>query len=139
MTDTPAWLYPGAPVVVVTEAQFGQHGHVTHLTVDRILKRDVVLSDGQRFNKERLQRRNGTWDPPTDLLAPDDPKVVRVEAANLRQKASQAVFRNVDKLEKAARAYRDARTTKDREAAVLAARAALGTLSYAIGRMETAA
>lgn len=139
MSDTPEWLVPGATVAVVTEAQHGTHGHVIYLCVDRILKRDVVLVDGQRFNKERLSRSNGTWSPTTDLLHPDDPKVLRVEEANARRQASQAVQRNVDRVEKAARAYRDAYTTEDRVAAVEAARSALLTLNTAINRMETAA
>lgn len=76
-------LEPGEQCVIIRETRNGSGtGSITRTTIERVGKRDVVCANGERFNKDRLQRSNGDWSTPTLLLHPDDPRVARVMAAN---------------------------------------------------------
>ena len=91
-------LTPGESVVVLRETRNAiGTGNITRTTIDRVLNRDVVLSNGQRFNKHRLQINNGTWDTPTQLLHPDHPRVRRAMAANRLQRQRNEVHRAIEK------------------------------------------
>lgn len=79
------WLTVGAEVVELTQHHHGGTGNIKRSTVQKIGKRDVVLANGSRFNVERLRKsQNSSWDPSTELLSPDDPRVQRVSDANRR-------------------------------------------------------
>ena len=74
------WVQPGQEVVVI----HGRHQMPTPvLTIDRVLKRDVVLSNGDRFrltnlvrNGEHIQKHGATaWDPSSALFPADHPRV----------------------------------------------------------------
>lgn len=84
------WMTPGAAVCIITESRSGG-GSITTTTVDRVLKRDVVLANGERFNRERPIRRAGTWDPPTRLVAADDPVVAKMRRVNKRTRLRNTV------------------------------------------------
>jgi hypothetical protein len=83
MTETadasPDWLTVGAEVVVLQPYPRAALCAVP-TTVDRILKRDVVLANGERFNKERLTRENGAWGTTYYLVPPTDPRVAETRA-----------------------------------------------------------
>lgn len=80
------WLVPGAEVVVLA-------GHYSIpspvLNIERVMKRDVVLSNGDRWSLTRLapngshitKRSNSTWDPATALFPADHPKVAEARRA----------------------------------------------------------
>jgi hypothetical protein len=102
MTDTPGleWLTVGATVAYISGGHRSER--VTEATVDKIGKRDVVVTvDGrtEKFNIGRTMavgdvrwlRRSGTgsWDRGVDLAPLDDPKVAEYRAA---QKLSDAVY-----------------------------------------------
>jgi hypothetical protein len=52
MMSRPEWLVPGAEVAVLHIRSHTRK--VTFTTIDRVLKRDVVLTNGMRFNADRL-------------------------------------------------------------------------------------
>lgn len=74
--ETPNWLYPGATVALRFLPSPGQREKVEFTGVEKIGKRDVVLSNGQRINVSRLSKSRGDVLPPIYLCAPDDPSVV---------------------------------------------------------------
>lgn len=80
----PDWLAPGAEVVELTPHRRDNTARVVETTVDRVLKRDVVLANGSRYPVNTLRRSHGTWEPSTELLPADDPKVMRAHEANMR-------------------------------------------------------
>lgn len=92
MTTVPDWIVPGAEVVIVG----GRHGNErvgSTLTIDRVLKRDVVLSDGQRYSLKRASDEKirglyrSDWTPTSDLYPADSPYV-----AKIREKEREAAF-----------------------------------------------
>lgn len=108
----PSWLALGSPVVVIS----GHEDHLSDvLTVERVLKRDVVLSDGSRFNrtdatattKSLYKRGDGPW-PVGRTLYPDGaPEVVdarkkravrrrQINARNLIDSIEQAIRNTPD-------------------------------------------
>lgn len=91
--STPDWLTVGADVVVLQPYPRDALCAVA-TTVDRILKRDVVLANGERFNKERLTRENGAWGATYYLVPPTDPRVAetrtKIRKRRLRATAETA-------------------------------------------------
>lgn len=87
----PDWLTVGAKV-----AEYG-HGSldasVAFTYVKSIGKRDVVLTNGSRYNVARLWRSTGTWSPTVYLLPPDDPKVVKAVGAAKRREVERSVVK----------------------------------------------
>jgi hypothetical protein len=80
MTTDPAWLHEGATVAV--------HDHTTArlAKVVKMTKRDVVLDDGLRINRESLVKRNpSAWTSNTYLADPKDPMVVKMRADQRRR------------------------------------------------------
>lgn len=90
---TPDWVRPGAEGVYLRDA--GRFTTPVHVTVERVLKRDVVLSNGERVRQPSLSISEGTsWSTRRHhLVAPDDPRALaelkayedRVRARNLRR------------------------------------------------------
>lgn len=76
------WLIPGRRVAII-------RGHtrneaVTFTTIERVLKRDVVLDNGERFTQTHrwnggLVRRGDTWSPGVYLYPDDHETVVRTK------------------------------------------------------------
>lgn len=92
--STPDWLAVGADVVVLQPYPRGALA-ARATTVDRILKRDVVLANGERFSKDRLSRQDGgTWGTTYYLVPPTDPRVAetraKIRTAGLRAAAESA-------------------------------------------------
>lgn len=75
----PEWLVPGAQVVEVSE------DHWRTNTIDRVLKRDVVLANGTRYNADTLFRSAGQNQSATTLKSANDPDVVKLLAAVRRE------------------------------------------------------
>jgi len=74
----PEWMVPGQPVAALRSGTYKQS--VTYSTIDRVLKRDVVLADGQRFNADRpVRRHGGAWDGATELFPRNHARVLAAE------------------------------------------------------------
>ncbi len=87
MTTDLAWLKPGAPAVILQDSTRGSL-RAEAVTVERVLKRDVVLSNGERFKQPHLKNYSGgTWGTPTDLVPANDPRVPKVREAIRRSYA----------------------------------------------------
>lgn len=105
----PEWLVPGAAV-----ATMRKRGHslrtitdITETTIERVLKRDVVLANGERFNVERLSRSHGAWENATYLVSIDDPRLVMAKRVNSELHAADGILRHLDIIEKEVRGWRD--------------------------------
>lgn len=73
--NAPEWLVPGAEVATYCGSRGGRT--LKFATVERVGKRDVVLSDGQRFNVNTLTRREGgSWGWTVMLFQASGPVVV---------------------------------------------------------------
>lgn len=94
----PDWLVPGARVVEFTPSRTTHGGRIEETTIDRVLARDVVLANGNRWNADRLRKQAGTWDPTRELLSVDDPKVERAREVNRMAEASRRARRYADAL-----------------------------------------
>lgn len=77
--STPEWLVPGAEVAVVCNDP--RLMSFSNRTIEKVGKRDVVLSDGSRFNVRTLSRSNSEWSPVHYLVERNDPKVVEIRKA----------------------------------------------------------
>ena len=89
----PDWMTPGTDVAVLYSSYAVQR--VTFTTIDRVLKRDVVLANGDRFNADRPTRsEGGSFGSSVELMRADDPSVL---AAVERQKftADRAELRSL--------------------------------------------
>lgn len=82
MSGRPDWLVPGAAVALLTENRMNDCGSIITTTVERVLKRDVVLANGTRLNADRLSINRGSWESPTVLVRADDPRLAKVRRAN---------------------------------------------------------
>lgn len=76
------WIEPGAEVVII----HGRHQQPSPVfTIERVLKRDVVLSNGDRFSLARLapngehivKHSPNVWDPSSALFPADHERVER--------------------------------------------------------------
>lgn len=85
--QAPDWIRPGAEVVCI----YGRENLPSPvLTIDRVLKRDVVLTNGDRWSLTRVvpngshisKPGTSTWDPSSALFPAEHP---RVAAARLKQ------------------------------------------------------
>lgn len=64
---------------------------MTFTEVVKVGKRDIVLANEHRFNVTRPRKRNGSWEPDTELLHADDPRVGLARQAARRARAKSAV------------------------------------------------
>ena len=71
------WLVPGAEAVILQPLD-RMSLRAESVTVERVLKRDVVLSNGDRFRVDTLSKRvGGTWGSTVHLVPPTDPRVAK--------------------------------------------------------------
>ena len=97
--DLPDWLQPGSEVTILRPTRSGTTGKVTPTTVDRVLKRDIVLANGERFRRSDLlgsgdhcRRNSGSaWDPSTLLVPRGHGYELAMRAANGQVRRSAAV------------------------------------------------
>lgn len=83
MGSVPKWLVVGTKVATLRDDWKRNNIAPVFTTIDRVGKRDVVLTNGERFNISRLQRQDGgTWGHVVALLPPDAPAVVGAQAAH---------------------------------------------------------
>jgi hypothetical protein len=67
------------------------------VTIDRVLKRDVVLSNGERFRLDRMEKQvGGTWGTTLYLVRPDDPRVAKTRRQITRNRLRTAAIRNFE-------------------------------------------
>jgi hypothetical protein len=90
MSDN-GWVKPGAAAVLFRSQRGMGTASMVPVTVERVGKRDVVLSNGTRMNVNRLQIDNGTWESPTRLLQPDDPRLQQARKDNRKHNAQHRV------------------------------------------------
>lgn len=83
MSERPDWLVPGGRAVLFTP-DYRRKGCATikQVDIERVLKRDVVLSDGTRLNADRRRIVRGDWQPDTELVSVDDPRIATARRAN---------------------------------------------------------
>lgn len=97
MTNRPDWLVPGTKVATFNHWQTMGVARPVFTTIERVLKRDVVLADGQRFNAETRQRSvgGGGFGGTTYYLYPADApevkkQVQKYNAQQVKQRAKNA-------------------------------------------------
>ncbi len=90
MSEGTEWLHPGQEVVVLA----GRNNTPSPvLTIERVLKRDVVLSNGDRWSQTRLAPNgehitkpgNSVWDGFNALFPADHPRVQKARAEQERR------------------------------------------------------
>ena len=106
-TSTPDWLRPGEPVVEYTPTRLGSSatGTLVDTTIERVMKRDVVLANGSRYRIDRLDKGGGDWTPKTRLLHAHDPIVARTEAANHQRTLISSILIAGDRVQRAVREH----------------------------------
>jgi hypothetical protein len=106
----PDWLTVGARVAILGGGPFEKNVEVAK--VERIMKRDIVLDNGDRYSRDSLRRRGeGSYGPWRTLCAPTDPEAI--EAAR-RQRIKAAAYH----AENALRRWRDTSDPRDGQAAI---------------------
>ena len=91
----PEWVAVGATVASLRSDWRGYQSGPVRGVITKIGKRDIVLDNGQRFNRRSLRRsEGGAWGRTYALLSEDDPAVreATVEATRrlLKAKAQRA-------------------------------------------------
>jgi len=118
-------MVPGQPVAVLRSTNATQS--VKYSTIDRVLQRDVVLADGQRFNADNPVRSNGgSWDGTTEILLRTDAQVV---AAGRRIVFVRRLFKVRNVQAELAMSLRSARDDDDLDTAITNALDALAALA----------
>lgn len=120
----PAWCEPGAAVTIIRDPHGMAGVRYTDTTIERVLKRDVVLADpcgrfslarpGGRDGARLVRRPGGTWDPPEYLVPADSPAAHEARAAAARNDHLHQALTAADNL---TRALRGRNTTTARDAA----------------------
>lgn len=84
MTTDTSWITEGARIAVHSRGHFQRR--VRFATIARLTKTQIVLDDGERFNRETLRPvgdKSITWrTETTELLPLDDPQVRDTRALN---------------------------------------------------------
>jgi hypothetical protein len=103
----PDWMVPGTKVAIL-KTSF-RSASVECTTIDRVLKRDLVLTNGDRFNADHPSKRSGeTWDGRrSEVLPADDPRVVEALEHEAFEQQRRELRRLLDGWEAAARAAAD--------------------------------
>lgn len=94
MSEPTNWPKPGDEAVILQPWDRGSL-RAESVVVERVMKRDVVLSNGDRFNVSHLTRQvGGTWGMTLYLVRPDDSRVAvtreRIAANRRRSRAINA-------------------------------------------------
>ena len=88
MTDRP-WLQPGAPVVIMNTN--GWHSRICGTaTIEKVGKRDVVLTSGRRFRVQDLHEQGRNRYHADQIADPADPRVREIRAEAKRQATENA-------------------------------------------------
>ena len=120
----PDWMVPGTAVAVLHSGRATER--VDHATIDRVLKRDVVLDNGERFNADRPWRRRGSaWDGTDELLCADDPRVLAaLDRAEFQRSKSELrnLLSRYETRTRDARSHDDLRILEQELTALLASR-----------------
>lgn len=104
----PCWLQPGSRVVTIS----GRDDIASDdLTIEKVGKRDVVLSNGVRFNRTAAnmstmslyKRGEGAWTVGTNLYPSGAPEVERARHAMAERRRRYKVLKVLDNIEKAVR------------------------------------
>ena len=100
------WIKPGAEAAILGSSHGKPYGSITRTTIKTVGKRDIVLDNGDRFNRARpIKHPGGQWSTATcELMAADDPRVTEMRAANRIQNRKVAARNLADDL---ARVIRD--------------------------------
>lgn len=131
-THTDAWTpEPGACAYILTSNRLSHAPTVTRVTVDRVTKRDVVVTD--RDGKERRFRRaqlteygeRDAWTPTPMLVDPKDRKVREALAARRRRVEGDRLRRLAFDLDAHGAAMMHARTDDEATREAAAAEAAV--------------
>lgn len=94
-TDHRPWLQPGADVVLINTA--GWNSRIAGQgTIDRVGKRDVVLTSGRRFRLSDLHEQGRSVYHADQIAAADDPRVVEIRAEDRRRAADVAARKAID-------------------------------------------
>ena len=121
----PEWMVPGQPVAALRSSPFAQS--LTYSTIDRVMKRDVVLADGQRFNADHPVRRNRSeGGGATRLLPIGDGRVLAVEEQVAFVKRRRAIREAAAEIDRSAQHAGD---DDDLDAAIANARYNLAKLA----------
>jgi hypothetical protein len=102
------WIKPGAEVVVIGGSHLHDHAGPVR-SIDRVLKRDVVLDDGTRFSLTRASADcirgapRGAWDPTSDLYPADHPRVSQVRRKMLERQVKSRIASLCELLTKSVR------------------------------------
>lgn len=92
MSADASWLAPGVEAVILQPWERAAL-RATSVTVDRVLKRDVVLSNGDRFRIDRMDKRvGGTWGHYVYLVPPSDPRVAETRRRIRHQRLRSAAI-----------------------------------------------
>lgn len=88
------WLVPGGAAVVLQPWERTPL-RAESVTIERVMKRDVVLSNGDRFPVAHLQKTiGGSWGTSVYLVPPTDPRVAEtrraIQLSNLKHRAMNA-------------------------------------------------
>lgn len=90
------WVVPGAKAVVLSDHRV--HPSITEVTIERVLKRDVVLDTGDRFTKPSLRRSLGDWAGNEYLVRPDDERIAPMRARIAEQHLVHRLRNIADKI-----------------------------------------
>lgn len=124
------WIAAGTKVAIFRDSYSGDGSYTTAI-IDRLTKTQIVLDNGQRFNRERLTLIGGSSYSAPMLKPLTDPKVVQAnvsvqfrevinlvddlarEHRNGRRKGETEVLAMLDEIVQAARAAREAIASKE--------------------------
>jgi hypothetical protein len=86
----PEWLVAGGQVIV-----YNWRSGARRAVIERLTKTQVILPDGQRFNRRTLSKRGtGVWDGSIELRDPADPDML-AKLASQRYQAVVASTRHI--------------------------------------------
>lgn len=129
MTERPDWMVPGAEVAIISSRGFAAGtANLEFTTIERVLKRDVVLSNKERFNANSPWRSRGAWDGRVELLPADHPRVIAAQVANDRDQRAHGVENALDIAVKAVREWRHSGNDEQRLRALDAVKKASANL-----------
>lgn len=96
-----SWVEPGAKAAIVRDSRGMRHASVRFVTIDRVLKRDVVVTDDKhyesRFRLHDLTEygQRDAWSSPARLVPADAPEVKDIIADRRMQSLKYKVEKHV--------------------------------------------
>ena len=108
----PDWMVPGADVAVLSGNHRTQSVRLTK--IDRVLKRDVVLTNGERFRADHPTRSSGgAWYGNDDLLPADHPRVLAARERMSFERARNSLRTQLSNYEARSRDAKDMDDLRD--------------------------